>query len=244
MRRAFVLLMMAMPIATGRVWAAPDCVERDPAVTVRIHDYVHLPSASLARARQVVSRLYGKIGVRVDWLGVVQQGGGRRRPAAEGETPYVPAQLTINILTPKMAARARVAEGVLGYAAVAHEGGMGRIAYVIYDRVRDIAASGPVNEVDLLGFVMAHEAGHLLLGPGSRSRTGIMQCHWDRRHMQRLDALAIGFSELQAVRIRDTIKYDSPTLVAGHSPAAGGCVAARAEGASEENVTDRDSTKR
>jgi hypothetical protein len=225
----FVLLVMTIAIATARGWAAADCLEREPAVTVRIHDYVHLPGASLARASGVVSRLYGKIGVRVDWLGAVQPGGGRRRPAAEGQSPYVPAQLTINILTPKMAARARVEEGVLGYAAVAHEGGMGRIAYVIYDRVRAVATSGPVNDVDLLGFVMAHEAGHLLLGPGSGSESGIMKCHWDRRHMQRLDALAMGFSELQAVRIRDTIKNDSPALMAGQSPAPGRCVAARGQ---------------
>ena len=243
MRRVFVLLMVAMAIGTARGWAAPDCLERDPAVTARIHDYVHLPNASLARASDVVSRLYGKIGVRIDWLGVVQQGGGRRRPAAEGDAPYVPAQLTINILTPKMAARARVEEGVLGYAAVSHEGGMGRIAYVIYDRVRDVASSGPVNEADLLGFVMAHEAGHLLLGPGSRSETGIMKCHWEWRRMQRLDALAMGFSELQAVRIRDTIKNDSPTLMAGQSQAANRCVATRGQGGPEESVGDRASQR-
>jgi hypothetical protein len=227
MRRTVVLLLMmimALPIATARAWAVPDCADREPAVTMRIHDYVHLSNASLARASDVVSRLYGKIGVRIDWLGVLQQGGGggRRRPAADGETSYVPAQLTINILTPKMAARGGVADGVLGYAAVAHEGGMGRIAYVIYDRVRDVASNGPVHESDLLGFVMAHEAGHLLLGPGSRSETGIMKCHWEWRRMQRLDALAMGFSELQAVRIRDTIKNASPTVVATANPKAAG----------------------
>jgi hypothetical protein len=76
-----------------------------------------------------------------------------------------------------MAARGRVADGVLGFAAVASEG-MGRIAYVIYDRVRSIATEAATPEGELLGFVMAHEIGHLLLPRGPQPSAGLMKDCW------------------------------------------------------------------
>ena len=73
-----------------------------------------------------------------------------------------------------------------------------------------------------MGFVVAHEAGHLLLGRGARSTTGLMKCYWDRHKMQQLDALNLGFSELQAFRIRNTLKdgglrADSTCVTTSHA---------------------------
>ena len=137
MRRVFLLLMAALPICATQARAAPECAERDLAVTVQIHDYVHLPGERLSRAMEIVTRLYETIGVRIDWLGVLQRDTRRVRSAIDEKTPRVPvAQITVIILTPAMAARGRIPDGVLGFAAVPVEGGMGRIAYVIYDRVQ------------------------------------------------------------------------------------------------------------
>jgi hypothetical protein len=231
MRRVFILLIGILIItqtAPLRVAAAPECLERDLAVTVQIHDYEHLAGDRLSRASEIVSRLYAKIGVRIEWLGVLQQDTRRVRSTIDEKAPRVPiAQLTVIVLTPKMAARGRVPDGILGYAAVPPEGGMGRIAYVIYDRVRQIAAEARTNEIDLLAFVIAHETGHLLLGRGSRSATGVMKCLWDRRKIQQLDTLKLGFSELQAFRIRDTLKNASTNAVLmamAASTSGGACV--------------------
>jgi hypothetical protein len=176
-------------------------------LTIRIHDYSRVPGGSLSQARAVVTGIYERIGVRTDWLGV-ENGedllAGRLRHA---ETPRPPlAQVTIIILTPKMAARAGVADDVLGYAAVPAEG-MGRIAFAIYERVRSMAMRIPVNEADLLGFVMAHEVGHLVSG-GSLGETGPMKNHWNVRDFQRIDLRALEFSEQQARAIRGTIEND------------------------------------
>jgi hypothetical protein len=250
MRRVLVLLMVALSIDSARLWAARECLERVPAVTVQIHDYEHLPGERLSRASEIVSQLYEKIGVRIEWFGAMRQNTRdtrSSRSAVEQSGPDGPAaQMTVIILTSKMAARGRIPEGVLGYAAVPAEGGMGRIAYVIYDRVRQVAAGGPASETELLGFVIAHETGHLLLGRGSGTATGLMKCQWDRRNMQQLDALKLGFTELQAVRIRNRLTNGSApaaVVAAGGARAGDSCGAVpRDEREAVQNAQDRDSS--
>ena len=112
-----------------------------------------------------------------------------------------------------MAARGRFADGALGMAAVADEG-MGRIAYAIYDRVRDTASRAGIGEADLLGFVMAHEIGHLLLPRGSQPESGLMRGRWTIRNFRRIDVANLEFSPLQASQIRVTIENNPPVFAA------------------------------
>jgi hypothetical protein len=53
----------------------------------------------------------------------------------------------------------------------------------------------------LLGFVMAHELGHLLLGAGHTS-DGVMQAAWGQRQMDALRQRWLKFNEENATRIR------------------------------------------
>jgi len=53
----------------------------------------------------------------------------------------------------------------------------------------------------LLGFVMAHELGHLILGAGHTS-DGVMQSAWGQRQMDALRQRWLKFNEENATRIR------------------------------------------
>src|SRR5262245_1370063 len=213
MPRAFAWLILMFVIGSVPLLSADDRGDGELAVTIQIHDYCRVSSGSLTRARKVVTAMYERIGVRTEWLGVVQQRvGGQPGPSRRDEIARMPiAQVTLIILTPKMAARGHVAEGALGFAAVPDEG-MGRIAYAIYDRVRETAARAAMNEDDLLGFVMAHEIAHLMLPRGAHAETGLMRGRWDVRDLQRTDVLTLGFSPEQASEIRDTLLHNPPTL--------------------------------
>jgi hypothetical protein len=215
MRWVAARLMLTAAILGVRFASASQTSGGELSLTIRIHDYSRVPSDSLSRATAVVTRTYEKIGVRTEWMGVARPAE-RRTGSGRDESPPVPAaQLTIIILTPKMAARARVAEDVLGYAAVPDEG-MGRIAFAIYERVRAAARRIPANEGELLGFVMTHEIGHLVLPRGSQPDSGPMKNHWHLRDLQRLDLRALDFSAEQARQIRGTLENASlknPELV-------------------------------
>ena len=215
-----MLLLGAMLTWATHLRAAPACADRELAVTAQVHDYVHVQPVQLLRSRELVARIYEKIGVRIDWLATVQQPI-RRTPSEVSEVARAAeiAQLTVIIETGEMAARGSIPDGVLGYAVVPVDGGMGRIAYVIYERVHQIARESGRNESDLLAFVIAHETGHLLLGRGVRAPVGLMKCHWDRLDMQRIEAPKLKFSEAHALRIRTALENRMPTD-------AGACAAA------------------
>ena len=220
MRAVLVFVMLMISTDAARVTASRQRPEHDAAVTIQLHDYEHLPGDRLLRASDIVTRIYAQAGIRVEWLAVLRQDTRRTRTGADPQARDARvAQFTIIIMKREMAERGRIPADVLGYAAVPPGGGMGRIAYVIYDRIRQIAATGPAREIELLGFVIAHETGHLLLGRGSGTQTGLMKCHWDRRSAQQLDPLKLGFSELQAVHIHNRLISPAPALAATGDPA-------------------------
>ena len=133
------------------------------------HATYHLPAECIERARQRVSDLYVAIGVRIVWAENVH-------PAnASAHSPERdPSERLINILTPAMSRRLPVGQDALGAAAVTGRAG-GQVAYVLFDRVGQVAVTSATNPADILGVVIAHELGHLLLPQGSHSRTGVMR---------------------------------------------------------------------
>jgi hypothetical protein len=212
MRHVVTGLIITVAILGARFSSASESPAAEHPITIQIHDYSRLPADSLSSATAIVTRMYERIGVRINWVGVVRWEGGHASFERREETSHPAiARLTMIILNPKMAARGRVAPDVLGFAAVADEG-MGSIAYAIYDRVRSVALEVPANEADLLGFVMAHEIGHLLLPRGSHSGAGLMRSNWDVRDLGRVDLQNLQFSTEQASQIRSTIESEARLL--------------------------------
>jgi len=212
MRQVVTGLIITIAMLGARFSSAAESTA-DQTITVQIQDHAHVPEASLSKAAAMVTRMYERIGVRIQWTGVVRWDGGHARFDHREETSHdALGQLTIIILNPKMADRGRVAPGVLGFAAVPDEG-MGRIAYAVYDRVRSIALEVPTSDSNLLGFVMAHEIGHLMLPRGSHTRSGLMKSDWDVRDLARVDLQKLQFSELQAEQIRSTIENEASRIL-------------------------------
>src|SRR5258705_11182142 len=214
MHTLLALFMMAMPIAVPRSSPAPPCADNDLTVTARVHDYWHMSDEALSKASAIVTRMYGGIGVSVDWYPALKKGVRRARAVAGGDSSRMPLEaITVIALTPEMAARHHIQEGVLGFAAVP-EDGMGRIAYVISDRVRQVASGDGADEATLLGMVMAHEISHLLLGRGSHADAGLMKDRWNHFEVRQLADTTLEFSEVQAAHIRRTIENDTRTAAA------------------------------
>ena len=183
---------------------------------IQIHDYANVPCKMLERASESVTATYEKVGVQTEWIGLVRHG--KRAVAVrrgDGASQDQIAPLTIIILTPAMAARGGIPNDVLGLAAVAADG-TGRIAYVIYDRVRNVAWQAAIRDDDLLGYVMSHEIGHLLLPAGSHDTQGLMRPDWAVRELTSVDVLKLEFSQFQASQIRGAVERRHPD-----APAAG-----------------------
>ena len=215
MPRVFALLLFALALGGGSPALAQERTGEELPVTIRIHDYSHVASASLSHASRIVSRVYAQIGVRTDWLGVVRPK--HHRLPTSGQ----PAQMTIVMLTQKMAARGHIQDDALGFAAVANEG-MGRIGYVVYDRVRDTAQKVAMSEDDLLAYVIAHQIARLLVPAGSPFDTDRLKSRWTIDQIRALRVRKLDFSPLQVSVMRTTIENDTPTLAARAARAGSG----------------------
>jgi hypothetical protein len=201
-----VVLVMHVVALPDVARAASEGQHDEPTISIRIHDYAGVPQQPLSRAQVVVSSMFERIGVRTEWLDAVRPSEWTpfdQRPAAEIE------RLTLIVLTPDMVSRKEVPDAVMGFAAVG-PGQIGRVAYVIYDRVVHIARMSAARDWQLMGMVMAHEIGHLLMAPGSHSRDGLMREAWDRKELKRFDKGDFSFSASQGTEIRRALADGLP----------------------------------
>lgn len=152
-----------------------------PDVRIRILDYARIANDVIAQAQKRVADIYKSIGVQIRWQVTV-------RPldpsSSVAPTLTEPSEFALIVLSPNMSRRMKVAPGVMGMAVVPPQGG-GRIAYVLFDRVTLAARTARSEVTDILGVVMAHEIGHLMLPYGSHSDDGLMRADWSFKELHR-----------------------------------------------------------
>jgi hypothetical protein len=89
------------------------------------------------------------------------------------------------------------------------EDNVGYIAEVYYQAVEALAATQSAELPQLLGYVIAHELGHLLLGPG-HSLQGVMRAAWNRRDVQAIRQGGVRFSPAEGARMRGVWQGTAP----------------------------------
>jgi hypothetical protein len=197
-------VLVTVACACGQRSAAAD-PEDLPVATVRVHDYAQIPTVSIARAQQLVTETYRAIGVRIEWLQTVRPA---EASSVDGAPMPDPAEFVVMVLSPNMTRTQDIPEETLGKAAVARRNG-GRVAYVFFDRVHRVAAAAARNVMDVMGLVMAHEIGHLLL-PYGHSPTGLMRPGWDIVDLYSTHNRSnFVFTPEQADMIRKTLRLSS-----------------------------------
>jgi hypothetical protein len=95
----------------------------------------------------------------------------------------------------------RSEQEALGFALPCSQGKAGCMAYIFYSRIETLAANGDAGLSDILGHAMAHEIGHLLLGPG-HSQVGIMQAEWTREDLASAARNQLSFTPQQIELLR------------------------------------------
>jgi hypothetical protein len=184
---ARVAAMVALLTAGGvaRSDAAPDA---ESVVVLHVIDYAHVPAGEMAEAEEQATRVYHAAGVRTIWTA------GVAASAAQADGAY---HVDVVVLSKDMAARKIRADGVDEQQIFGTAVRPTRRAYIFYDHIAAYATqtSSPITRV--LGVVLAHEVGHLLLPEFSHTSLGIMRATWEGRI-----ARVPGFTDAQATRIR------------------------------------------
>lgn len=177
-----------------------------PAITVHLFDLAGAPEGDLVKAMDITSGIFANAGVPLKWVRqpapIAKPGQGQQfRPNA------TPAEVSIR-LVPKHVSDLLVHPGAqwLAFAYPVGPNDYRYLATLFYDRV-ELAAKSlyDVSVPVLLGYLMAHELGHLLLGPDAHARTTIMACPWDTTQLRVPRRGQLRFSRHQAAKLRSNV---------------------------------------
>jgi hypothetical protein len=83
----------------------------------------------------------------------------------------------------------------------------GYIADVYYQAVRVLSETTQTGMAPLIGYTIAHEIGHLLLGPGHRAH-GIMRATWGQDELRSLSQRYLGFDKEDRIGLREGLRQN------------------------------------
>ena len=175
----------------------------DAKLSLRVYNYARIDPASLAISEQVAAEVFQNVGVAIIWVDCpLSQAQFAKYPACQvgmGTT-----DLVLKILPRYMAMKLAARDEPLGFAKPCPESESACELNVLYHRVDELATYG-YRADRILGHVIAHEVGHVLLGSG-HSYVGIMHREWSRYNLQRISwGLLLDFTDDQSRQLRSAV---------------------------------------
>jgi len=83
--------------------------------------------------------------------------------------------------------------------------GSGRYCDVFLDGIQQLHTTRHIGFATVVGNVMAHELGHLLLGLHAHSLSGIMRAHWDETELGAASMGRLSFTREQSELMRERL---------------------------------------
>ncbi len=195
-----VSLVAAASVASART---PDAA----AVHVRLSVFnnADISADILAQAATRATAILAQSGVELDWLDC-----GRPDPSdfSQRATPCSaigwPHQLSVRILPHGRS----VGADIFGQAFL-DQSGSGAYSNVYFNNLAANREHAQLSDGDMLGFVISHEVGHLLLGSNSHSPSGLMQARWDSAALHSAYHHALFFTDAQSATLRSRLSAAS-----------------------------------
>ena len=184
-----LILTGAIAIPDGRADEIPQCLK----LSVAVYNRADVVQPTLVQATRVAGEIFRKTGVETGW--------DLRDLPYRGEL-VIPVTILFRPLP-----QFNLGPRVMGMATGVFAGKAPKI-YIFYDRVREFsreeALACPLGEI--LGYAIAHELGHVILGGNSHSLCGIMAARWTARELQTAAEGRFGFLPQQIMLIRSYLQ--------------------------------------
>jgi hypothetical protein len=186
----FGVMSFAFP---GTIFA--DGADSSPTIRVRVNNYTKGSPATLVRAEREAGRILGKAGLQTVWLDC-PAGHSAPDPEDPCQEPLEATDIALRVLSEST--QNKFQDTVFGFGVVPVP------ASVYYDYAVHLARRDNAEfEIPIiLGCIIAHEVGHLLLGSNSHADSGIMRGHWERGQIQQAMTGALLFTPEQAKLIQ------------------------------------------
>lgn len=197
MRGFLLLALLGIPASAGAG------AEPMPGPTVAVRFYkVAVAAEEFSAARRLADGILDAAGIAVSWSGCWPEAG----PLAPAcHRPPGPGEVILHVV-PARDANALNHRHSLGFSLIDRGTSTGTVANVYYDRVAALAQASDADRVCLLGRVIAHEIGHLLMGTNQHSTRGLMRAVWSKLELQRDIPLDWQFSDQDARTMRSLVE--------------------------------------
>jgi len=199
----FSLLVTCVSPVFGQSPSVPT-TKPNPTITVRIHDYVHVPPGTMARAEEVTSEILGEAGMEVVWLDCnIAVPVEKRQPACA--RPLGPLDFVMNVVDRIQLLSPKLREIAMGLAMVPPDGSEGYLAYLSTHQAASVVHEYSARLEIVLGLGAAHEIGHLLLGENAHTPSGLMKARWGADELKQGSHGSLSFTPEQSDRIQSNL---------------------------------------
>jgi hypothetical protein len=180
----------------------PSIPRQDPAgpfLIFRVHDYADLSGSTLSRIEAEATKVLETAGIGSRWEAPVAHRPASREDGAAGACVPV---IDVNLLSEPMAGHIHLPDAALGYSAPASGTGFPKRVSVLYSHALQVEKVIPASLDQLLGYVIVHEVGHVLLPSAPHSASGIMRAEWELKDLVRISQGRLYFDAQQSAAMR------------------------------------------
>lgn len=174
--------------------------------TVKVYNLAGVPGDVLAQAKQTAAWIFHDSGIELLWVDCSLSREDRHDlQACTGVKDATSA--IVKILPHVMAERSGIPQTKLGAAVPPNQ------VFILFDRIQNITPDTGFSRPRVLGHIMAHELGHLLLLPEDHSARGIMTGKLVSRDCERPGIMLLRFTKDQGERMRKRLQRKSGLAV-------------------------------
>jgi hypothetical protein len=207
-RCSLLLIVWSALFSTFTGARTPEEVPGQPRhLQVSLFNDAQVDASTLAEAQTRASAIFSHSGIEVDWLVC----------AAANPNDFAPRRTNCSALAwpSHLSVRIRprgvsVSADTFGQAFVNAEG-KGLYSNIYYQNLARSSHHPGLPDGELLGCVLAHEVGHLLLGTNSHSASGVMQARWDSSTLRVAALSSLFFTPAQTAVLRFRLSPPCPT---------------------------------
>ena len=195
-RRLMLSVVVMVGLSSAR--APADADEAFP-VVVLVDDRASAAPSVLDQTGKEVVRIYRHAGMRVVWR---KKTPAPNRPASPEEPRTFTVYLMVRAgLLPKSNDSSQFLMGAAPGGAI----DCGGVAFLFFDQATEFSRVHQTAAPLVMGTVVAHEIGHLLLGNRGHTSEGLMRAPWSADDWERASSGVLLFSQREAETMRATI---------------------------------------
>ena len=199
MHRAFAAVTLFVLPTCILLGLTPASVAENSPLHVLVYNDAQVSPEILTGAEQRAAEIFSRASFDVNWVNCTHLDSDR--DASGCNVVEGPGHLELRIISHVANSTSDAAFGV----AFLGQDGTGRYSDVFWNRAQELHANSNVDIAAVLGSVMAHEMGHLLLGSNAHAISGIMRAHWEAGELRRINMGTLVFLPQQGKRMRARI---------------------------------------